>query len=106
MEIDEQKMNPESTNLDSLDVFLNLFIWPIPNTCEKLREIQDPTNFNEDNYDEGVGAYLKWLNDSLPNIKTNSSTQEQHCNFRLQIFALINKHDPAHPILEMLKSDH
>ena len=105
MEIDEQKFNPNNLNLDSLDVYLSLFLWPTPPNCEKLRELKDPNNFDEDNFDIGVGAYLKWLNDSFPDLKSNQSTQEQHRCLQLQVFALINKHEPTHPIIDMLKSD-
>ena len=105
MEVDEIKLNPNNIKLDNLDVYLSLFLWPKLDTCEKIRDLKDPSSFNEDNYDLGIGAYIKWLNDSLPSIKDKTAAAEQHRCLQLQVFALINKLDPNHPIFDMLKSD-
>ena len=76
----------------------------MPN-CEKIRDLKDPANFDDESYADGVGAYIKWLVDSFPNIKDNVAAKEQHNCLRLQVLALLNKFDSKHPIFDMLKSD-
>lgn len=105
MEIDEIKLNPNNINLDDLDVYLTLFLWPKVKSCEKTRDLKDPSKFNEDNYDQGVGAYIKWLKDSYPMAQDKTAATEQHKCLRLQVLALITKHDPTHPILDMLNTE-
>ena len=104
MEIDELKINPNNINLDNLDLFLSLFLWPKVPNCEKIRDLKDVDKFNSDNYDQAVGSYIKWKTEALPAIKDADIAAEQHKCFRLQILALLRKHDPDHPIFEMLNS--
>ena len=101
MEIDEQKVNPNNINLDDLDFYLTLFLWPTVPNCEKIRDLKDINNFNPENYDLAVAAYLKWKKESLPSIKNLENASEQHHHLRLQILALITKYDPEHPIFDM-----
>ena len=61
--------------------------------------------FNCDTYDQAVRTYLKWKAESLPIIKCGDSAAEQHKCIRLQVFTLLRKYDPDHPIFEMLKTD-
>ena len=105
MDIDEIKLNPDNINLENLDVYLVLFLWPKVKSCEMTRDLKDPSKFNDDNYDLGIGAYIKWIKDSLPMLQDKSSAAEQHRCLRLQVLALLTKHDPSHPIFDMLKSD-
>ena len=102
MDIDEEKINPENINLDDLDLYLSLFLWPKVPNCEKIRDLKDPANFNDDNYDTGVASYIKWLSDSFPQINDKAAAQEQHNCLRLQVFALLKRYDPTHPIFDML----
>ena len=105
MDIDEQKINPDNINLEDLDLYLSLFLWPLVQNCEKVRDLKDLTKFNEENYSEGVSAYIKWLADSFPSIRDKVAAAEQHRCIRLQVLALISKYDPDHPIFDMLKKD-
>ena len=59
MEIDQIKLNPNNYKLDDLDVCLSVFLWPKVANCEKTRDLKDISNFTEDNYDIGIGAYIK-----------------------------------------------
>ena len=105
MEIDDHKLNPENVNLDDLDLYLTLFLWPQVPNCEKIRDLKDTNNFTADNYDLAISTYLKWKSEALPSIKSPESANEQlHC-LRLQVLALLRKHDPEHPIFEMFNSE-
>ena len=105
MEVDEQKLNPQNINFDDLDLYLTLFLWPTVSNCEKIRDFKDLNNFDSNTYDQAVGAYLKWKTDSFPKIKNNDNATEQHKRLRIEVFALIQKYDPEHPIFEMLAPD-
>lgn len=105
MEVDDIKANPDNVNLDDLDLYLTLFLWPIVPNCEKIRDLKDVDMFNCDTYDQAIGTYLKWKTEALPAIKCADSAAEQHKCIRLQVLALLRKYDPDHPIFEMLKSD-
>ena len=105
MEVDELKLNPNNINLDDLDLYLTLFLWPQVPNCEKIRDLKDLDAFNEDNYDQAIGTYIKWKNEALPAIKDADSAAEQHKHIRLQVIAILRKCDPEHPIFEMTSPD-
>ena len=105
MEVDEAKLNPDNVNLDDLDIYLSLFLWPQVPNCEKIRDLKDTNNFNADNYDIAIGTYLKWKKEALPSIKSTESAAEQHHSLRLQILTLLRKYDSDHPIFEMLSTE-